>query len=128
MNMVESTDHNLWFSSRNGVIRIAERDLAQIARSDMPLNYEQIDRADGLLTTEAGVGSPNIAMSRDGKLWVATVKGLAMIDTARLLSSRHKPKVFASDVLVDGARARASNDLALPPGSHLSSYSWRPLI
>lgn len=118
MNMVESPGHDLWFSSRNGVIRIAERDLAQIDNSGSPLNYEQIDRADGLLTTEAGVGSPNIAMSRDGKLWVATVKGLAMIDTSRLLSTRRKPKVFVSDVLVDGARARVSNDLALPPGSH----------
>ena len=118
MNMVESPGHDLWFSSRNGIIRISERDLSQIGNSGTPPNYEQIDRADGLLTTEASVGSPNIAINRDGKIWVATVKGLAMIDTARLLSTRRKPKVFVSDVLVDGARARVSNDLALSPGSH----------
>ncbi len=118
MNMVESPGHNLWFSSRNGIIRIAERDLEQIGNSGAPLNYEQIDRADGLLTTEASVGSPNIAMSRNGKLWVATVKGLAMVDTARLLSITRKPNVFVSDVRLDGERARVSNDLALSPGSH----------
>ncbi len=118
MNMVESPSKDLWFSSRNGVIRIAERDLAQIGHSNTPLNYEQLDRADGLLSTEAGVGSPNIAISPDGKLWVATVKGLAMIDTSRVLSAERKPKVFVSDVLVDGARTRVSNNLDLLPGSH----------
>ncbi len=118
MNMVESPSKDLWFSSRNGVIRINERDLAQIGHSNTPLNYEQLDRADGLLSTEAGVGSPNIAISRDGKLWMATVKGLAMVDTSRVLSAERKPKVFVSDVLVDGARTRVSNDLDLLPGSH----------
>ncbi len=118
MNMVESPARDLWFTSRNGIIRIAERDFSQIGNSGTPLNYEQIDRTDGLLTTEASVGSPNIAINRDGKLWVATVKGLAMIDTTRLLSTRRKPKVFVSDVLVDGARTRVSNGLALSPGSH----------
>ena len=118
INMAESPGHDLWFSGRNGVIRIAERDLTQTGHSDKPLNYEQIDRADGLLTTEAGVGSPNIAMGRDGKLWVATVKGLAMIDTARFLPAGRTPKVFVSDLLVDGVRAHVSNQLDLPPGSH----------
>jgi ligand-binding sensor domain-containing protein len=83
MYMVESSDRNLWFSSRDGVIRIGERDLAESGDSEMPLNCEQIDRADGLLTTEARIGSPNIAITPDGKLWLGTAKGLALIDTAR---------------------------------------------
>jgi ligand-binding sensor domain-containing protein/signal transduction histidine kinase len=118
MDMVESPDHNLWFSSREGVIRISEQALAQAANSEMPLSYEQIDRADGLLTTEASVGSPNIAIAPDGKLWVGTVKGVAMIDTAKLPSSGRKPKVFVSDILTDGKRGRVRNELVLSPGPH----------
>jgi signal transduction histidine kinase len=118
MQMVESPDHDLWFSSRAGVIRVAEQDLAYSGNSETPLNYEQIDRADGLLTAEASVGSPNIAITPDGTLWVATVEGLAMINTARLLSTRRRPKVFISDALVDGGRARVRNELDLPPGIH----------
>jgi ligand-binding sensor domain-containing protein/signal transduction histidine kinase len=118
MAMVETPDHNLWFSSREGVVRIAEQELAQAGRSDRPLSYELFDRADGLITTEASVGSPNIAMAPDGKLWIATVKGLAMIDTTRLALKGRKPEIFVAGVVMDGNRTRARNALDLPPGIH----------
>ena len=118
MEMVESADHHLWFSSRHGVIRIAEQVLAQAGTLKMPLNYWLFDRADGLLTTEASVGSPNIALTPDGKLWVATVKGLAMIDTTRLSIVGRKPDVFVAGVVTDGKRSRVGGEMVLPPGIH----------
>jgi ligand-binding sensor domain-containing protein len=119
MEMIEAPDHHyLWFSSRQGVIRIADQELAQANLSKGPLNYWLFDRADGLLTTEASVGSPNIALAPDGKLWVATVKGLAMIDTTRLSAAGRKPDVFVAGVVTDGVRSRVRNGLELPPGIH----------
>ena len=118
MNMVESPGHDLWFSSREGVIRITQQELAQSGNSERPFSYEQINRADGLLTMQASVGSPNIAIAPDGKLWVGTVQGLAMIDTTRLSSTRRKPKVFVSDILADGRRVPVRDELVLSPGPH----------
>jgi ligand-binding sensor domain-containing protein len=39
MDMVEAPDHNLWFSSREGIVRIAEQKLAQSGKSGTPPEY-----------------------------------------------------------------------------------------
>jgi ligand-binding sensor domain-containing protein len=117
MHMVEAPDHYLWFSSREGVIRIAEQELEQ-AGSGLPLNYQVFDRADGLITTQASVGSPNIASTADGKLWIATVKGLAMIDPRSLSLTGRKPQIFVAGVTSDGNRTRVLDRLLLSPGIH----------
>jgi signal transduction histidine kinase len=118
MDMVESPDHYLWFSSRQGVIRIAEQELEQAGRSGLPLNYQIFDRADGLTTTQASIGSPNIATTADGRLWIATVKGLAMIDPTKLSLTGRKPQIFVAGVMSDGNRTRVLDGLSLSPGIH----------
>jgi signal transduction histidine kinase len=89
-----------------------------LGNPEKPLGYEQLNRADGLLTMQASVGAPNIAITPDGKMWVGTVKGLAMIDTSRLPLTGRKPKVFVSDIFTDGKRARVRKELVLSPGQH----------
>jgi ligand-binding sensor domain-containing protein/signal transduction histidine kinase len=118
IDMVEASDHTLWFSSINGVIRIAEQELARAGNSDVPLNYEVFNRTDGLNTTEASVGAPNVAMMPDGRLWIATVKGLAMIDTRHLPVTGRTPKIFISGVSSDGRSNRVNDRLFLRPGMH----------
>ncbi|QNI33450.1 hypothetical protein H7849_05740 [Alloacidobacterium dinghuense] len=118
INMAESPDHMLWFSGRNGVIRIAEREFARAGSSNAPLDYEVFNRADGLNTTEASVGTPNIALTPDGKLWIATVKGLAMIDTSRLPLTGRQPKIFVDGVSSDGRTYLVGDGLLLRPGMH----------
>lgn len=117
MDMVEAPDHSLWFSSLNGVTRITE-DVFDSADNSSPLDYEVFNRADGLNSTQAGVGSPDIALTADGKLWIATVKGLAMIDTSRLPRVGRKPQVFIDGVASDGRKSLVGDELALRPGSH----------
>ena len=116
--MIESPDRMLWFSSKNGVIRISQQELSEAGTSDAPLNYEVFNRADGLNTTQASVGAPNIAMTPDGKLWVATVKGLAMIDLPHLPRTVRTPKVFISGVSSDGKNILVTDRLVLRPGLH----------
>lgn len=118
MGMVESPDHTLWFSSRDGVIRIDEKELARTGSSSVPLSYEVFNRADGLNTTEASVGAPNIARTPDAKLWIATVKGLAMIDTSQLPLTGRKPKIFIAGVSKDGGNYVVGEELVLRPGIH----------
>jgi signal transduction histidine kinase len=116
--MAEAPDDTLWFSSRNGVMRIAEQEFALAGNSNAPLDYEVFNRADGLNTTEASVGTPNIAIDSNGKLWIATVKGLAMIDTLHLPFTGRSPKVFITGVSSDTKRYSVGNGLILLPGIH----------
>jgi signal transduction histidine kinase/ligand-binding sensor domain-containing protein len=118
MQMVEGSDHNLWFSSRDGVIRIPEQGFALMGKSNTLLDYEVFNRADGLNTTEASLGTPNIAMTSDGTLWIATGKGLAKIDTLHLPATGQSPRVFVSGVTSDTTRYPVGNGLVLPPGIH----------
>jgi ligand-binding sensor domain-containing protein/signal transduction histidine kinase len=118
MEMEETPDHKMWFSSTRGVIGIAEEDFARAAQSASPLNYEVFNRADGLNTTEASDGVPDIVMAHDGKLWIATVKGLAMIDTSHLPRAGQRPSIFVAGVSIDGKNHPVENKLVLQPGIH----------
>jgi ligand-binding sensor domain-containing protein/signal transduction histidine kinase len=118
MEMAETRDRTLWFSGRNGITRIQEEEFGRARDSDRPLNYETFNRADGLNTTQASVGSPNIAAGSDGKLWIATVAGLAMIDTSLLPHTSRRPAVFIAGVSTDGKPSRIGSELALRPGIH----------
>lgn len=119
MDMVESPHHDLWFSSKNGVIRVPLDDLRRAAEDrDAPLDYDRLDRADGLNSTQSSIGSPNIAISPDHKLWVATVKGLAVVDLNQLSTTPRKPIIFVAGVSADGKKQSVPNDLILPAGTH----------
>jgi ligand-binding sensor domain-containing protein/signal transduction histidine kinase len=119
MNMVESPDHDLWFSSKNGLVRIALKDLrGSVTDHDAPLDYGRFDRADGLNSTQSSTGIPNIAITPDHKLWIATVKGLAMVDLKRLPTTSRKPFAFLGEVTVERKTQPAGNELVLPAGTH----------
>jgi signal transduction histidine kinase/ligand-binding sensor domain-containing protein len=119
LDMVESPQHNLWFSGVDGLIRIALNDLKKaVADRDAPLDYARFDRADGMNSIQCSVGAPNLAITPDDKLWVATVKGLAMLDLARLQQANTKPKVFVGAVTIGKNKVHAGRELVLAPGTH----------
>src|SRR6266851_2787420 len=118
-DMVESSQHDLWFSGIDGIIRIALNDLKKsVTDRDAPLDYARFDRADGMNSIQCSVGAPNMAITPDNKLWVATVKGLAMLDLARLQQANTKPKVFVGAVTIGKNKELAGRELILAPGTH----------
>ena len=56
--------------------------------------------------------------TKDGRLWVATLGGAAMLDLSRLLPGAGKPFEYISEVDVDGKKRNADRELILPPGLH----------
>jgi ligand-binding sensor domain-containing protein/signal transduction histidine kinase len=119
MDMVESRHHDLWFSSKNGIIRVALSDLGKAVKDRFaPLDYDRMDRVSGLNSTQASSGAPNIAITPDQKLWVATVKGLAMIDLEKLPTITSKPRIFLGEVTIDGKKQPAEKEVVLPAGTH----------
>ncbi len=56
--------------------------------------------------------------TRDGRLWVATTGGAAMLDLARLPPAAGKPFEYVSEVEVDRRKRNAGRELILPPGLH----------
>ncbi|MFT4112625.1 two-component regulator propeller domain-containing protein [Silvibacterium sp.] len=118
MNMVQGSDHSLWFSSHSGIIHMQEGDLAARHDADLPPNFQQFGTHDGLNSIQAGAGQPNIAATADGRIWTATVRGLAMIDTAALPHVSSAPEIFVSRASIDGVRSKIGDRLVLRPGIH----------
>jgi signal transduction histidine kinase len=71
-----------------------------------------------MTSTQCSIGTPNMALAADGKLWVATVQGLAMLDLQHLPFDTAKSRVFVEDVTVGRTRRPAGRELLLPPGTH----------
>jgi ligand-binding sensor domain-containing protein/signal transduction histidine kinase len=118
MEMKETPDHRMWFSSTKGLIEISEEDFLRADHSTDPLDYEIFNRADGLRTNQLSVGDPDIAFTPDGKLWIATVEGLAMIDTSRLPRVGKRPPIFVAGTSIDGKSHLVGSGLVLQPGVH----------
>jgi signal transduction histidine kinase/ligand-binding sensor domain-containing protein len=123
-DMVESPQHDLWFSGNNGIIRTRRDDLiSAVWNQNAPLDYRVFDRSDGMNSIQCSVGAPNLALAPDGKFWVATVKGLAMIDLALVDLGKspqvtRKPKVFVGAITVGNHQEFPGEELNLPPGAH----------
>ena len=110
---------DVWFSAGNGLFRFPLTSLKDAEYTyDSPVDYTSFGLADGLNSTQCSVGSPNMALTRDNKLWVATVKGLAELDLNRLPSGGGKPGIFVSEVTVGRTQHMAGRELVLPPGTH----------
>lgn len=115
--VIESGNHDLWFSGRNGIFRVAADDLRRAELDpDSPLDYTSFGRADGLNSRESSIGQPNIAITPDGKLWVGTVKGLAMLDLRRRLERNRKPQIFMDEIEVGKTKRNPGRELILEPG------------
>jgi signal transduction histidine kinase len=110
---------DLWFSGGNGIFRFPLTALREAEhQKELPVDFTSFGTADGMNSTQCSVGTPNMALTRDGKLWVATVRGLAELELGRLRPISGKPRIFVSEVTVGRTQQIAGRELVLPPGTH----------
>ncbi len=110
---------DVWLSGGNGIFRMSTAVLGQMQdTNEAPLDYETFGRADGMASAQCSIGAPNMAIAPGGKLWVATVQGLAVLDLKRLFSDVAKPPVFIEEIIVGREKQPVRRELDLPPGTH----------
>lgn len=119
MSFADFERRDLWFSGGNGIFRLAASCLSPTTQDiGAPLDYLSVGRADGLNSTQCSIGAPNMAMTPAGKLWVATVQGLALLDLQRLPRTNRKPAIFVEEVTVGRKKQPIREELVLPPGTN----------
>ena len=111
---------DLWIAGgTGGVTRVGAASLRSWEGEQQdPIDYTDFGRADGFLSDECASGYPNMTITKDGKLWVATLGGAAMLDLSRLPPAAGKPFEYISEVEVDRKKRNAGRELILPPGLH----------
>jgi len=119
LSMATSQKGDLWFTGGNGVFRFSAAAFRQQqVGQQTPPDYAWFGRTDGMDSTQCSIGTPNMAIAADGKLWVATVQGLAMLNLAQLPVDSAKPVIYVNEVNVERGRHPAGHELVLPAGTN----------
>jgi signal transduction histidine kinase len=103
--ILEDDRDHLWFGSNQGIFRVARAELERAAREPaFQVNPLIFGLADGMASLECTGGfHPSGLKTGDGRLWFSTVKGLVMVDPARLHVNEIPPPVRVEEILVDGS-------------------------
>jgi len=101
--ILDDRQGQLWLGSHGGVFRVRKEDLDRFADGKSQLvPCLGFTKADGLPSMECSGGSqPSACRSRDGRMWFPTVKGLAVIDPAKVRLNPLPPPVVIEEAVVD---------------------------
>jgi diguanylate cyclase (GGDEF)-like protein len=111
---------DLWMTSNRGLYRVGrDRVLAAMKGVASNLSGAVYGTTDGMPSAECNAASPAMIRARDGRLWVATARGVAVVETRANIRNTIPPPVHVDEVLIDGVAAdlTANGNLRIPPGT-----------
>ncbi|HEX6912823.1 MAG TPA: triple tyrosine motif-containing protein, partial [Longimicrobium sp.] len=102
--LIEDGLDQLWIGSSAGLMRVAKKDLNDFAAGRLAaIQCRAYGREEGLPTKECSRGSqPAAWRGRDGRLWFATIQGLASVDPAGIQPNTNPPPVVIEAVRIEG--------------------------
>ncbi|KFN42926.1 ligand-binding sensor domain-containing diguanylate cyclase [Arenimonas oryziterrae] len=117
--VVTDSYNNFWLTSNSGVIYVTrDRANAVLDGRSQTLDYQQFAEADGMASAQCNGGAgPAALRTRDGAIWVATARGIAIVQPDQL--ARYQlapPPVVIEGIRVDGRESKG-DALVLPPGT-----------
>jgi signal transduction histidine kinase/CheY-like chemotaxis protein len=103
VGFVEDAAGDLWGASEQGVVRLRRASLDAVAAGRQTrLDLLTFDKSDGLRSVVCRDGfQPVCLRAADGRLWFATLKGLAVVDPARVWVDAHAPATIIEQVVID---------------------------
>ncbi|PYQ52046.1 MAG: hypothetical protein DMF59_06080 [Acidobacteria bacterium] len=115
-----------WVSCNKGIFRVSRQQLDAVAeRLQQKVTSVAYGKADGMKSRECNGGTQPVAWkTADGKLWFATVKGVAMVEpsTMRVATA---PPVMIEGVFVDHRRLdRNAEQQTLAPGTRTLEFHY----
>ena len=106
-----------WLGSNRGVIRATRKDFERVADGTLDqLPYQVFNLSDGMASIECTPGYQSTAVKdSQGRLWFATLKGVAMIDPHQLHLNATPPQVIIEGVTYIDRLGTARRITGLPP-------------
>src|SRR6266849_2652457 len=123
--ILEDANGYFWMSCNKGIFRVSRQQLDDFAEGLQPkISAVAYGPADGMASRECNGGTQPVAWkTNDGKLWFATVKGLAMVDPNRARSAA-APPVIIQDVIAGGQRLDPSAPLTFAAGTKMLEFRY----
>ncbi|MFN3965876.1 MAG: two-component regulator propeller domain-containing protein [Silanimonas lenta] len=131
--VVEDGYGNLWLTSNRGVIRLQRQQVEQVLAGSLErLEALSFAEADGLASAQCNGGAgPAALRAFDGSLWVATARGVSVVQPDQLARyQRAPPPVILERLRVDGRERPPGERVVLAPGEsrldvEFASLSYR---
>ncbi|MEO8131084.1 MAG: triple tyrosine motif-containing protein, partial [Bryobacteraceae bacterium] len=119
--VVETQTGELWVNGFSGISHLPADELKKwLSNPNVAVSAEHLDELDGLpgLSGEK-LPEPSVLEGPDGKIWFATIKGIAWVEPAALDRNRNRlpPPVVISSVHSNGRIQSGLTGLSLPAGT-----------
>ncbi len=117
--ILDDGEGNLWMGCNRGIFRVSRREVDELARGTRKaVTCLALSRPDGLRTDGVmGGAQPSGWRASDGRLWFATVDGVAIVDPSKLTRNTVPPQVNVGPVRADGRVWPKGHDVTLPAGT-----------
>ena len=114
---------SLWVGYSIGVGRFASQQIRDISgKSQLDSNF--FDDADGIVNSPEIDGNAPAAFAQDGRLWLTTSQGVAVIDPERLNLNLLTPSVHILGLDADGQSVKLSQPISLRPLTRSVRFSF----
>lgn len=114
---IEDDAKSFWLAMPCGLVRVARAELdAWSAEPGRKVSATVFDGSDGVvMRANAGGYNPQVTKARDGKLWLATIDGVSIVDPSYLPTNKLPPPVHVEQVIADRKPYQPAEGLRLPP-------------
>lgn len=109
--LLEDSQDNLWMMSDSGVLRVAKSELNRLAAGQVNrINCVSYGIADGMPSIEFtnSFSRHSAVKTRQGELWFATMKGIAVINPREIIINQTPPPVIIESVVSNHGPLRFS--------------------
>lgn len=114
--VIEDATRDLWVHSPCGLMRIRRHEVERwLTAPDSQIAFTLYDASDGVpLYADLGGYAPKVTRTSDGRIWLATYDGVAVIDPARLPLNAVPPPVQIESITADNRPYAPLQNLVLP--------------
>lgn len=129
--ILEDERANFWMSSNRGIHRVSRQELNDYPDGKIPkLNSVSYDEKDGMLNAECNGGRiPSAIKTKEGKLWFATMGGVAIVDPSAEKLNPKAPPVAIENISVDRKSAipNPQSEIEMFPGQSYLEINYTGL-
>lgn len=127
--ILEDARGYFWMSSNVGIYRVSRQQLNDFADGKITrIACVSYGKADGLLNAECNGGhQPAGIKARDGKLWIPTQQGVAVIDPAGISFNQQPPPVVIEGGKLDGAAINFDEVIEIAPAKENLEINYTAL-
>ena len=128
LSILEDDFGNLWMSTQTGVLTLSKKDLLlHAANPAFGVSITSFGKSEGMRRAQCnGIGQPSSWKTQDGRVWIATMNGVAIFNPKAFRHNTVPPPVVIEQMAVDGRPVTDSFE-KIPPNKGSLEFTYTAL-